>query len=157
MSKRQAALGRLRLLAVGTLVVGSGLLLAAEVREAAGLAELRESMADRGGGVLFIRNAEDCSATAGPVELAAAALEGQGVVVQGVVLKRGPVDAAVQLASEAFPHSTLSLGATLPLAALGHVRTPLAVVVDASGAVVKVEALAGRAVEAIIKSLGPSN
>lgn len=67
------------------------------------------------------------------------------------------MDAAVQLASEAFPHSTLSLGATLPLAALGHVRTPLAVVVDASGAVVKVEALAGRAVEAIIKSLGPSN
>lgn len=146
----------MRLLAVGLWVIGGSLLLAAEVREARGLAELRElraSMAGRGG-VVFVRNAEDCAATAGPVELAAAALQERGVAVQGVILKRGPVDVAVQLASEAFPHRTLSLEAGSAMAALGLGQTPLAIVVGPSGAVVKVETLAGRSSSAILESLG---
>lgn len=141
------------------MVLGGGLLLAAEVREAASLvelAELRGSMAGRGGGVVFVRNAEDCSATAGAVELAAAALQKQGMVVQGVILRRGPVDVAVQLAGEAFPHRTLSPGATAAMSALGHVQTPLALVINASGAVVKMEPTTGREWEAIVRSLGPT-
>lgn len=113
-------------------------------------------MADRGGGVVFVRNAEDCSATAGAVELAAAALQEQGMVVQGVILRRGPVDVAVQLAGEAFPHMTLSPGATAAMSALGHVQTPLALVINASGAVVKMEPTTGRGWEAIVRSLGPT-
>lgn len=146
----------MRLLAAGSWILGGGLLLVAEVREARGLAELQElraSMAGRGG-VVFVRNAEDCAATAGPVELAATALQERGVVVQGVILKRGPVDVAVRLASEAFPHRTLSMEAASAMAALGLGPTPLAMVVGPSGAVVKVEALAGRSSSAILESLG---
>lgn len=138
-------------------MLGSSLLLVSEIRWRAGLvefAELRASMAGSGG-VIFVRNPEDCAATAGPVEFTAAALQARGVVVQGVILERGPVDVAVQLASEAFPHTTLSLRAASTLAALGHSRTPLAVIVDSSGAVVKVEALAGRSWQAVLGSLGP--
>lgn len=151
-------LAALRLLAAGAWILGGGLLLVAEIREAAGLAEfaeLRASMAGRGG-VVFVRNAEDCAATAGPVEFVAAALQERGVVVQGVILKRGPVDVAVRLASEAFPHRTLSLAATSALAALGFGQTPLAIVVGPSGAVLKVEALADRPWEAVLESLGTS-
>lgn len=149
-------MGRLRLLATGTLVLGGGLLLVAQVREAAGraeLAELRMSMAASGGGVVFVRNAEDCAEAAGPVEFAAAALQEQGIVVQGVVLERGPVDVAVRLASESFPYGTLSPRATLSLAVLGHAQTPLALVVDPSGAVVKVEAFGGHPLAEILESL----
>ena len=48
--------------------------------------------------------------TAGPVEFTAAALQTRGVVVQCVILERGPVDVAVQLASEAFPAQDTSVG-----------------------------------------------
>lgn len=145
----------LRVLAGGVWVLGCGLLLVADARESAGLAELAELRASMvgGGGVVFVRNAEDCGATAGPVEVAAAALLERGVVVQGVILKRGPVEAAVQRASAAFPHRTLSIEATTALTALGHVHTPLAMVVDPSGTIVKVEALAGRSASAILESL----
>lgn len=105
-------------------------------------------------GVIFVRNPEDCAATAGPVEFAAAALQEQGVVVQGVILKRGPVDVAVRMASKAFPHRSLSPWATSALVALGHDKTPLAMVVDPSGAVVKVEAFNGRPLGAMLKALG---
>lgn len=89
------------------------------------------------------------------MEFTAAALQARGVVVQGVILERGPVNVAVQLASEAFPAQDTSRRAASTLAALGHSRTPLAMIVDPSGAVVKVEALAGRSWQAILGSLGP--
>ena len=147
---------RVRTLAVGTIVVGGLLLSVAHVRAVAGTAEfsaLRAAMASGGGGVVFVRNPEDCSATVGPVEFVAARLDSLGVEVRGVVLRRGRVREAVRLAGRAFPHGPISPLATTPLFRLGYRRTPLAMVVDAAGTVVKVEAFDGRPAAVILKSL----
>lgn len=149
-------LGRLRLLAVSTLVLGGILLVGREIRERSGLAEfaeLRGSLAGRGG-VVFVRYAEDCAATAGAVEYAAAALQEQGVVVQGVILERGPVEVAVRIASEAFPHRSMSLRAAAALGALGSFQTPFAMVIDTSGTIVRLEEFDHRPLGAILRSLG---
>ncbi len=103
--------------------------------------------------MVFVRNAEDCAVTAGPVEFVAARLMAKGVAVQGVVLRRGPVDAAVEIASRSFPHEPISPHATTPLVVLGHTRTPLALVVDPNGKVVKVIAVDGQPVTHVVKSL----
>lgn len=91
--------------AIGTLVVGGGLLAVANVLATIGAGELqalREELASSGGGVVFVRNAEDCVATAGPVEFVAGRLMAGGFAVRGVVLRRGPVDSAVEIESRSF-------------------------------------------------------
>ena len=146
----------LRRVGMGVLVFGAVVMSWAVLRAEHGTAEfvaLRESVALAGGGVVFVRNAEDCSATAGPVEYVAARLDSLGVDVRGVVLRRGPVDIAVQVASRAFPHEPLSPLATMPLVHLGYLQTPLAMVVDAAGVVVRVEPVATRSPAAVARSL----
>lgn len=113
-------------------------------------------MAASGGGVVFVRNAADCGALAGPVEFMAAHFLAKGVEVRGVVLRRGPVKAAVEVANRSFPNEAISAYATTPLVGLGHTQTPVALVVDAHGKVVKVETVHGRPIARVVKSLEES-
>ena len=70
---------------------------------------------------------------------------GMGVLVFGAVV--------IQVAARAFPHESLSPLATMPLVHLGYLQTPLAMVVDAAGVVVRVEPVATRSPAAVARSL----
>lgn len=149
----------LRWAAVVALVIGVGALVLDDVRVARGEGEmraLRDAVGAKGGGVIFVRNAEDCGATAGPVDHMAASLARSGLAVRGVVLRRGPVEGAVERASRSFPHMAVSPWATTPLVVLGYDRTPFALAVDRGGRIVSVEDLAGRSVTRVVESLKAS-
>ena len=123
------------------LVSGSVLLAGATVldlRAVADLAALRHGLASEGGGVLIVRNAEDCLATTGVVESLAAELDARGIAVRGAILKRGGEIArrALSVASQAFPHGLVSPRATIPLREMGYAHTPIALFVDGEGVAV---------------------
>lgn len=106
--------------------------------------------------MIFVRNAEDCGSVGSPVEFVAAHFIDKGVEVQGVVLRRGSVDAAVELASRAFPHTAISPHSSMPFVLLGHSRTPIALVVDPVGRIVKVETVAGQSIGRVVQALEES-
>ena len=127
-------------IALAALALGSALLAAASVldsRAAADLEALRTDLATKGGGVLFVRHPADCLATTGTVEALATMLTVRGVAVRGAIVRSGSgVDEALAIANETFPHRSISARATTPLYYMGHPRTPIALLVNASGTTV---------------------
>lgn len=127
-------------IALAALALGSVFLVAASILDSRAIADLealRNNLADEGGGVLFVRNPVDCLATAGTVEALAKMLTDRGVTVRGVIIRRGSrVDEALAAANETFPHRSISARATAPLYYMGHPRTPIALLVNASGTTV---------------------
>ena len=124
-------------IALVALVLGSSLLVAASVldsRATADLNALRSDLAAEGGGVLFVRNPADCLVTQGVVVRLAEMLTERGVEVRGAVVRRGArVHEALTMANEAFLHRSISARATTHLYHMGHHRTPIALLVSASG------------------------
>ena len=146
----------LRPLALAVLALGSVLLAAGHIlneRGARELAELRARLASSGGGVVLVRNAHDCSATAGPVEHLAKSLREKGSSVHGLVIRGTGIREALEVANRSFPHDAISPRATTALYQLGHISTPMALVMDRFGRVMTIEPVDGRPVAAIAKAL----
>ena len=145
-----------RPLALAILVLGSILLATGHVLNQKGarqFAELRDRVALSGGGVVLIRNPHDCSALAGPVEHLATRLLEEGSSVHGLVIRGSGIREALEIANRSFPHDALSPRATTALYQLGHVGTPMALVIDRFGKVSTVEPVDGRPVAVIARAL----
>lgn len=147
-----------RTLALAILTLGSILLATGHVLNEKGtreLAELRDRVAQSGGGVVLIRNPHDCSALAGPVERLATRLQEEGNNVHGRVIRGSGIREALEIANRTFPHDAISPRATATLYQLGHVNTPMALVIDRFGKVKTVEPVDGRPIALIAKALIP--
>ncbi len=145
-----------RPLALIVLSLGSMFLVVGHVLSEIGvkeLAALREEVALSGGGFVLIRNPHDCSALAGPVEQLAARLQDQGAAVHGRVIRGAGIREALEVANRTFPHAEISPRATTALYALGHTNTPMGVGIDQFGKVRAVEAVDGRPIGVIPRSL----
>lgn len=146
----------MRLLALATLALGSVLLATGHTlneRGARELADLRGRLASSGGGVVLVRNPSDCSALAGPVEHLATWLREKGGSVHGLVIRGNGAREALEIANRSFPHDAISPRATMALYQLGHVTTPMALVIDRTGKVMTIEPVDGRPVAAIANAL----
>lgn len=146
----------IRTLALVLLALGSSLLTTAHVLGKKGvreIGELRETVARSGGGVVFIRNPEDCSALAGPVEQLALRLRDAGTSVYGRVIRGTGIRDALEIANRAFPHEAISPRATGALHQMGHVSTPMALVIDRFGKVTTIKTVDGRSVASMARAL----
>lgn len=117
------------------------------------LAEARMRVAAEGGGVLFVRHPEDCSATDPSVVAVAGQLEARGITVRGVIIRRGPVQTAMEVARRRFPHALISPYATTSLIQLGHTRTPLALAINEAASVTAIEPVDRRPAQVIAAAL----
>lgn len=148
--------GRLWVLAIIGLTVGGALLATADVLTGRGLGEfagLRRTLAEQGGGVVFIRNPADCISSSSPIDAVARQLHGLGIVVRGAVIRGSSHAEAISIANQVFPHQSLSPHAAAVFTHLGYRNTPLAVVVTPSGEVSAVLNVGGLSVNDLVEAL----
>ena len=109
----------------------------------------RRALAQAGGGVLFVMQPQDCSGLAGAMERAGVALVERDIPVRGLIMpgraSQRETQTILTTANEIFPHFLVGNRTVTALAAwAGIPNTPVALVVDASGAVAALVNVSGR-------------
>ena len=99
------------------------------------------TLADTGGGVLFVTSPAECIRTVEIADSVAESLEPRGITVTGLIVRDGMgaegVRLVLEMANARFPHSLVSARGTASF--LGRTGTPVALRIESSGEIAVLE------------------